>query len=294
MAFSNGQQSVEAGEIKRYKGVGSSYVLAVNPNKEQLEKIYGRTIENEPQYTSMTEGEKPVKQVRIEFIVKADPEKYEGVNLVTKVVFFLRQEFRVGANSGKYQIIDKYGRTAWATPEEVEANAIPQYASGPASINSNYRRTYVGEEDLVNFLISYLNIPAPQKFVDGKWVMKSESELKDSEALLEKIPDYFNGNVTELKNIVNLQPNNKVKLAYGIRHDDSGKLYQTVFTRMFLRNGARDYTKLHNAIKDAQSNGAFANSEFDCYELHEYKVESTDLSKEQPAETPFGTYDLPW
>ena len=45
----NTQESKEAAEIKRYVGIGTSKVLAINPTKAELEKIYGRDIQNDPQ-----------------------------------------------------------------------------------------------------------------------------------------------------------------------------------------------------------------------------------------------------
>jgi len=36
----------------------------------------------------------------------------------------LTKDYRVGQTSGKCQIIDKFGRTAWATKEEVQSKAI--------------------------------------------------------------------------------------------------------------------------------------------------------------------------
>ena len=40
MAFGQGQVSSEGASIKRYIGVASVFVLAVNPLKEELEKLY--------------------------------------------------------------------------------------------------------------------------------------------------------------------------------------------------------------------------------------------------------------
>ncbi len=44
MAFASGKESTEGNEIKKYTGIAPVYVLAVNPNKEELESIYGTTI----------------------------------------------------------------------------------------------------------------------------------------------------------------------------------------------------------------------------------------------------------
>jgi len=104
MAFSTGQVSIEGTPIKRYTGVASVFVLGVNPTKEELEKIYGRELEFAPEYVGDTEigeegSQRKVPQVRLDFIVKADPDKYKGddgapLNFVSKVSLFLTKEYR--------------------------------------------------------------------------------------------------------------------------------------------------------------------------------------------------------
>ena len=51
MAFSKGVESKEV-EFKLYTGVGTVQVVAVNPTKDKLEKIYNRTFDNDPAYVS--------------------------------------------------------------------------------------------------------------------------------------------------------------------------------------------------------------------------------------------------
>ena len=220
MAFGQGQVSSEGGSIKRYIGVASVFVLAVNPLKEELEKLYGRTLENAPEYIGEAEvGDTKVPQIRLDFIVKADPEKYldaanQPLNFVSKVSLFIRRAYRYNKDNTKVQVIDKYGRTAWVTIEQAEAHEVPVYSNGPANIDKDYRPAYIGEEELIKFLIAYLNIPSCQRYVDGKWVMNDADKLSDSEASLEHIEDYFKGDVSELRTIIGYQPNNKVKVHF--------------------------------------------------------------------------------
>lgn len=285
MAFGQGQVSSEGASIKRYIGIASASVLALNPSKEELEKIYDRTIENDIEYLGQTEiNGDTVPFIRLDFIVKADPEKYldnnnQPVNLVTKMSLFLRKTFRLNKDNTKVQVIDKYGRTAWVTIEQAKAREVPTYSNGPANIDKDYRPAFVGEEDLTKFLIAYLNIPSCQRYIDGKWVMNSPDKLSDSEARLEKIEDYFSGDVSELKAILSYQPNNKVKMLFGVRNTEEGRQYQTVYTRMFLRNSTNDYSRIAKDVAQTQAAGALSTSEFECTELHEYTVKSTDLSQ---------------
>lgn len=55
MAFSKGNVSGESNSVKRYIGVGSVFVLAVNPDKAELEKLYNTQLENDPEYLSEVE-----------------------------------------------------------------------------------------------------------------------------------------------------------------------------------------------------------------------------------------------
>ena len=293
MAFGQGQVSSEGGSVKRYIGVASVFVLGVNPLKEELEKFYGRTLENAPEYVGEVEvGGNKVPQARLDFIVKADPEKYldehnQPLNFVSKVSLFIRRAYRYNKDNTKVQVIDKYGRTAWVTVEQAKAHEVPVYSNGPANIDKNYRPAYVGEEELIKFLIAYLNIPSCQRYVDGKWVMNDTDKLSDSEASLEHIEDYFKGDFSELKTIIGYQPNNKLKVLFGVRNTDDNKQYQTAYTRMFLKNGVSDYSKLDKDVKETQNSGALSTSEFDCTELHEYVVESTNFGEGGVGDAPF-------
>lgn len=299
MAFSKGNESTEGASIKRYTGVASVYVKGVNPSKYELEKFFERDIENAPEYVGEIDvnGTK-VPQVRLDFMVMADPDKYADskgnpIDFKTRISLFLRKEFRL-SSAGKYQIIDKYGRTAWATEAEITAKQIPVYSNGkPANIDADYRKAYYGEEELIKFLIAYLSIPSCQKYVNGEWVMLEANKLADCEASLEHIDDYFKGNFKELSDIIALQPNNKVKVLFGVRNTDDGKQYQTAYTRMFLKNSITDYSRIDKDVKEAKNNGAMPTSEFEVTDLHEYVITPTNFDDNLPF-SPTNSGATPW
>lgn len=281
MAFAKGNESTEGSVVKRYQGVGSVFVLAVNPNKAELEKLYNTQIENEPEYIGEVEvGEEgnkhKVQNVRLDFIVKTDPEKCGGIEFITKVAFFIRKEYRYNRDNTKVQVIDKYGRTAWVTIEQAKAHEIPMYKSGPANLDKDYRPCFHGEEELTNFLKAYLNIPNVMKYVNNTWVMVDKPE--DCEARLESISEYFKGNFKELRDAISLQPNNKVKVLFGVRTTDDNKQYQAVYTQMFLKNNITDYSKLDADLQDRKAAGAYPTTEFVVGDLREYNVEATNFS----------------
>lgn len=297
MAIAKGKESTNV-EFKRYTGVAPCYIKGINPTKAELEKIYETTQEKDPEYLGEVEVEEngvktKCPNVRLTFLAKPDPEKI-GVDIKPiSVPLFLQKRFRFNANKTKVQVIDKYGRTAWVTIEEAKTHAIPMYSNGPANLDKDYRPAYVGEEDLTNFLISYLNIPSVMKYnrEEKKWYLVDNPE--DSECRLDHIEDYFKGDFSELKGALNLQPNNKVKILFGVRTDAEGKQYQTAYTKMFLKNSISDYSKLDADVQERKASGSFASTEFETVDFHEYSVKSTPLTDNTTVD-PFNTSSTPW
>ena len=285
MAFAKGQETVDnVAIVKRYTGVASCYVVGVNPNKKELEEIYGTTIENEPEYRSSVEVDgRKVENVRIDFIVKTEPEDNNGIEMISKVALFLRKEYRYNKEKTKVQVIDKYGRTAWVTIDQAKAKEIPMYANGPANLDADYRPCFVGEEELTNFLKAYLSIPNVNEYKNNQWVPNSKvSSPNDCIARLDNIDKYFSGNYDELRDAIAFQPKNRVKILFGVKTNDEGKQYQAVFTQMFLKNGVRDYSKLEKELAARKVAGAYPTTEFTVGDLKEYNPQPTSFAA--PAE----------
>lgn len=281
-AIAKGSASTEGREIKRYIGVGSVYVKAVNPTKSQLSELFGREQENDPQYLTEIEvnGVK-VPAVRLEFIIKTDAEKCNGIDTTQRLAFVLRNQERFNNDGTKLQVIDEYGRTAWVTREQFTSHAIPQYSNGPANITSNYRPCFVGEEALTKFIKAYLNIPNVEKWKDGKVVGLIDTP-SDAEVRLDNIAEYFKGNFSELQEILSYQPNNKVKVMFGVKTTDDNKQYQAFYTDMVLKNGVKDYSNLEKDYKDRKNAGAYSTTEFDVCELKEHSNTPSEISATEP------------
>lgn len=292
MAVKIGKESIE-GSFKMYKGMAAFNIVAVNPTKGELEALTGREIENEPEYISKTEEGKD--QVRVTFYAKTAPDAKlnNGIELLIPISFILTKDSKVGQTSGKYQIIDKFGRTAWATEEELKSKVIPQYASGPANISVDYRAAWQGEEFLIDFLIQWLNIPSPTTYKDKVWVMKENSE--DSEVSLD-MEALFKGDMKELKELVSLAAAYIVKGAVGVRTvegENGTRQYQTVFTRKFAKNATTNYSRIDAAITEFQNAGGAPGTEYSVLPLHEDVVEPTTFMPSEststgaPAQTPW-------
>ena len=283
MAFGKAQESKEAPEIKRYTGVGSVFVVGVNPTKAELEKIYDREIERDPEYITEKDD---ITSARIDFIIKTDATAKcnNDTELLTKISLFIRKEYRFNKDKTKVQVIDKYGRTAWVTKEQAKNHEIPVYSNGkPANLDKDYRPAYVGEEDVTNFIKTFLGIPNVEKWVKNEETGKREvvglvDNPQDCECRLECIEDYFKGKFNEIRDAINLMPNNKIKVLFGVRTTDDNKQYQDVYTRMFLSNATSSYDKLSQNVQNNKDNGAYPNTEFVVADLQEYEVKATDFS----------------
>lgn len=286
MAIAKGKESTEATGYKRYIGVGAAFVKAVNPNKKEMEALYGREQENEPEYVGTVERDgKDIPNVRISFITNPDPDKY-GEGILIPHTYFLRREYRYNSDKTKVQVIDKYGRTAWVTIEQAKNHEIPMYSNGPANLDKDYRPAYVGEEELTQFLINYLNIPNVMKYdrANNKWYLVDNPQ--DSECRLDEIEKYFKGDFTELRSAIALQPTNKVKILYGVRTSDDNKQYQTTYTRMTLKNSVTDYSKLDADVMEMKSrstSASVAQTEYRVDDFQEYKVEATHITESTAA-----------
>lgn len=304
--ISKGQVSTE-GVRKLFIGVGSSYIKAVNPTGAELEALYGKPQDKEPKYVETVEVDgKSIPQVRLTFIVQPNPSKYldsknRPIDILVPVTLFLKKQYRYSKNTNKYQIMDNYGRTAWATEEEIKNKTIPmvnvQGTMQPANISPDYKPAYDGEEELTDLIRSYLNIPKVEKWDNGKIVGMIDNPT-EAEVRLDDMDALFKGDFTELKTAFGYQPNNMVKIAFGIKTKD-GKQFMAPFTRKFLKNNITDYSKLSRKIADTKQAGALANTEFECVELHEYQITPTNFTNTPstdfaPSEEGFDLQQTPW
>ena len=297
LAIGKTQESTEG--FKKYVGVGSSFVVAVNPTKKEFEDIIGHEVANDPEYVVNTDNG---KEARIRFMVKTDPKTCNGIEIINPVMFTLRNAPAYNKDQSRVQVIDKYGNTTWANPEDAKAGKKLFSTTGKElKIDSSYRIACVGEADLIGFLKAYLNVGDAFNYVNDSWVKKDNAD--DFLFGLEHIKDYFSGNFSEIKDAIALQPNNKVKLLYGVRTKDDGKQYQTVATRngMVLLNsaGSKALDKLEKDLINAKNAGSYTSTDFRVQPLAEYSVEPTDLSSApttstdgQGSEVSMG--DMPW
>lgn len=247
-------------DVKKYIGVASVNVLAVNPTNALLRQ-YGWQIPedaDEPKYVTVNNDGKPSARVRFLVQIQDMDEKP-----VVAMDFWIRPDVYFNNDMTKCQIIDAYGRTAWASKTEVQKHEIPMLSTGSrANINSDYKPSHRGQAEIVAFLMKYLNVTPLQIFNKDKneWVpTKNPGRLT-----IDNWGALCNGNVSEIKEYVSLQPDNRVKVIFGIRTTEDNKTYQSVLigdskSGAFIGNGVRldittgEYASARKAIEKARN-----------------------------------------
>lgn len=289
MAFSQGKESTKLGDFKKYVGLGAVKVLAVNPTREQWNELFESSSNVEPinYITEQEIGGKKVKSIRVSFVVKTtDDKENNGVDMMTTLNFFVQERFETNRDNTKVKVMDSFGRTAWVTKEELSSHAIPIYSNGPANISKDYRAVYRGEDRLTAFIRAYLGIDDIDFFnrTSGKW--EQRADVDKCRGRLDDVKKYFSGNVSEIREVMTYQPDNVVKVIFGVRTSEDNREYQTFFADMFLKYNQRSTSYLNTQIQQAQQQGGYPNTVFSVENLKEYDVPPTDFTKVNSAKNP--------
>ena len=251
--ISSGVETKETqGGARLMTGLVPMMVVAVNPSKKELEQIYGRDLEKEPEYISADEA--GVKKLRVDFIMKTVINDKLGCNeeIITKVPFFLEDKPAYTSDGSKVYMLNLYGENACIPVEDAKKNTLPDNMQWYNT--TKMRPAYRGEIELVGFLKQYLGIPN-RAFKD-----KVIPDVSKAEIQLEKIKNYFNGDIKEFVSVVNLRkPTNIILLAGGVRTTDDNKQYQAWYLKKPLKYGTTnlDYIKRDIAERQSQMNVDF-------------------------------------
>lgn len=309
MAISKGNVSKEAQEFKRYIGVCPVFVKAVNPNKAEHEKLFNTTLEEAPVYVQDKEDANgnSYKNVRISVVMQPDIEKIGFEMPIVTMPLFVTNQKQFGAKSGKYKVVDKYGRFTWATESEIQSKTTPTYTDKETGETKKFdidmtsaRISYVGEEELTDFIRTFLCIPEITKWDNDKKCMVPNNDAKPEECEcrleVESFEKLFKGDFSEIKEILGFQPNNKIKVCLGVRTDaNSGKLFQSVYTKKFMSNASTNYNRLDKMLQAdveyAAKNNKVLNTEYSAEAVYEYSVTPTNFSA-APENAPSG--DMPF
>lgn len=279
--------------IKKYIGVASVNVVAINPNNDKLRK-YGWEIAadaKEPEYViKVTDAKgKESTSTRVRFLVQI--QDFDDKPVIP-LDFWIRPEVQINQEGTKCKIIDQFGRTAWATKDEVKAGVVPTYSTGQkAFISTPYTMCHIGEEELVTFLIKYLNVTPLQVF--DKALGHYVDSKNPGKLTIDNWKALCNGDVKEIASYLATQPDNRVKVVLGIRTKDDNKTYQTFIDTKYIGNGARpdyttgEYSSARTIIDKYKERHTAITVDFDATAVHEWKESATNVTESESASKMF-------
>ena len=193
MAITSNDSNQEVmGSIKNYSGISNFSVLTVNPTMEELHAIDIK-VKQEPNYFLELNGEDYFKVV---FWVKNE-------DLITRLEILMQNKNRT-SKTGKFQWLNATGQSTWS-----EETPTYDWWKNPETS----RKGFTGEETLIHFIRAWANVaPGDNVYFDT----------------IDKI---VQGDVTEIKALLDTLKNNQVRLLVGVK---DGK-YQQVYTKYFGR-----------------------------------------------------------
>ena len=285
-----GSVATEGSGFKKYWGVAPVRVVAINPTKEEKEKIMGYEQSSDPVYVSTDEN--GVKTANITFLLQTIEEKC-GINMFFTATYFLKNA-PMTSQSGKIQVIDEFGRTAWVTNEQLamHTTTLTKNDGGTyeANITKNYRPMYGRDEEfLCSFIRSWLNIKNPEKYdkITNTWSLIDNAS--DCQVRLDTVDKMFNGDFSEITSLMKYDcSDNPFQMLVGIQTTDNGKQYHKVFTQFPMKNFVSDYSKLDKEVKEAKARGSYPTTEFPetMGMIKEYTVEPTSFEGTATASLP--------
>lgn len=255
IAIGNNAEEQEVFESSLYTGVGCVNILAVNPTKEELDKLRGFESKNEPVYSIEKDGEKT--QI-ITFLVRTnDNSVNNGIETFGLIKFFLRDSYMLSKNGDKVKVINKYGECAWLPydSETKKVTGVPENMSWFTP--DDVRPCIMGEEELTRFLKNYAN--TAQKDERGNKV----------ECRIDNISKIASGDVKELKELLKMTKGYTVKVLFYV-----DKNYQQVLSGQTQRAWSNNYSYFLKFVEEAKQNGQYATSEFTFDNLQKYVLQA--------------------
>lgn len=206
----------EQKDFAKKTGFFEGEVVAINPDKEKLEKLLGIELDKDPEYLGKDENEK----TKLNLVAWVKDVK---TGELRNIRFFLKDIERINQLGTKKQYINDIGMTTWSDTED---NLPDWFASRP------YRIAHEGEEELYNFAITWLNkldTRDAETVLHFDWSKLMKGQVKE---LTEQINGEYSGTICCL---VTMRTINK---------DGQPMEYEQVYNKEFLPGYAMKQIRL--------------------------------------------------
>jgi hypothetical protein len=197
------------GDFAKKVGLFEAQVIAVNPDAEDFKEVLGIEIkEDSKQAEYLGESKDGNTTLRVDFWLEEVKSKDKF-----KVTFFLENKEKENKDATKKQYINSIGMCSWAD----DPNNLAEWFT-----KREYRPAFVGEEDLYNFMRTWL----------------SDLDYRDAETTLQlEWKKLMRGNIKDIKDQIGGEwATNIVALATikSVIKEDETKEYQAVYNKAFL------------------------------------------------------------
>jgi hypothetical protein len=204
------RENTGGGDFSKKVGLFEANVIAINPTIEEFKDILGMELKEDSKAAEyLGETKDGNNYLRLDFWLQRvnNDEKY-------KVSFFLEDKERENKDGTKKQYINSIGMCSWA----VDENDLAEWFTK----GRDYRVAYTGEEDLYNFMRTWL----------------ADLDYRDVDTVLQlEWKKLMRGNVKDIKDQINGEwAKSVVALATVIvkERDGESKEYQGIYNKAFV------------------------------------------------------------
>jgi hypothetical protein len=203
------EQAQEQREYAKKVGLFEASVIAINPTMEEYKDVLGMELKEDSKAIEyLGKSQDGNTTLRVDFWLEEVKNKDKF-----KVTFFLENKERTNKDETKKQYINNIGTCSWAD----DVNNLPSWFS-----NRDYRVAFAGEEDLYNFVKTWLG----------------NLDYRDAETTLQlEWKTLMKGNLKDLKSQIDGEYCTTVIALATIKSvvkDDESKEYQSVYNKAFL------------------------------------------------------------
>jgi len=220
LSLGSKKEKSQSQEFTKKVGLFSAKVLAINPTIEEYNDLLGIELKEDSKVTEyLSKNQDGNTKLRVDIWLEEIKNKDRF-----KLVFFLEDKERVNKDGTKKQYINNIGVCSWST----DPNDLPDWVAK----GRECRVAYLGEEDLYNFLRTWL----------------SEVDYKDTEnVLMMDWKKMMKGNLKDLKDQVDGAYCTNIGALATIKtviKDEETKEYQGVYNKAFMYESALKNFKL--------------------------------------------------
>ena len=236
----------------KYIGVMPVQLIAFNPTKAELENLYGKTIDKEPQYIFDRDGKRTVVFNPWFRSVEQYNGKHVFINALKiwaskdKVVFKQKvNDNGVEKEIEKCRVIDNYGECTSHTLEEFKSGKV----SPKCRVTGVYRPAMRGEETMAMLIKAWMNVQPSTKWDkdNSRWIPEEPSKLE--EATISYDWDlWMAGDFSDIKGLVAANKDRILKIVVGVEKGADNVYRQYVYDGMFLRGWEEEGSYLQNKI----------------------------------------------